>query len=651
MGGTPSLPPYPGATPPSSPSAPTLPVLHNPGLAPLVQIDRIGLPALPATAFLSLPTLTRVTLTQALITAVVPAIFVLATTDGEGTAGAGLPGAPGVPNGTDAGTSSPGGSGSSNGGGAVRYGGRATGPSPLPLLAEDAAYPVPAPPVQENLPAEIDVQPAERQTNVVCDPVDRPGVLAFANLMATTYDRAYYSTFRSCIDLKSEHYDGRALDWALNAFDPGDRRIGDSVALWLTDNDGEMAKRFGIQSIIWNAHVWSPETGVWQGYSGQSAHTDHMHVSFTWDGAQMRTSWWTGVAVSTPDLGPCHIVQDTYAAIPAAPRYQACDAEALWATYTGYDRVRPGNTGAGVGLLQPLLDVPQTGVLDEPTRAALIAWQAGQGVPQTGVLDQLTYAAALGYELPALPESALAVAIPDYATTRYTPYLRTTLREGDTGEGVKVLQKAIGAKVDGVYGKQTQSKLDRFVSKRPVLAGTTHATPLLWTYLERRGAPTLIFRYQSLERGAESNSIGAVRVLQDHLGVETDGKFGPITEQAVKDEQSAAGLEPTGIVDGPTWAAIDKGRGLTRFHAELEAKAKAEKSVEAAATVVSRTAGEDDGKTESTQAGPTDAKGTGKKSGDQAADDRAPGAAADADADARPAASTSVVQRGDRAQR
>ena len=33
-------------------------------------------------------------------------------------------------------------------------------------------------------------------------------------------------------------------------------------------------------------------------------HTDHIHFSFSWDGAYARTSWWTGKALTTVSPGP-----------------------------------------------------------------------------------------------------------------------------------------------------------------------------------------------------------------------------------------------------------------------------------------------------------------------------------------------------------
>lgn len=396
---------------------------------------------------------------------------------------------------------------------------------------------------------------------MVCDPFDKPGLEAFGNLVGVHFGRPGYTTSRSCIDLKSEHYDGRAIDWQLNAHDPHDRRIGDAVAQWLTDNDGEMARRFGIQSIIWNQRVWHAyNDGGWRRYVGQSPHTDHIHFSFTWDGAMMRTSWWTGVAVEEPDLGPCRGVSGSYAPIPVAPRLEPCSPTMVSVTHTGYADVRPGGQGAGVSLLQEAMGLPETGTLDPATREALLVWQAEQGIPGTGVADQLSYAAALGHELPGLPEHALAVPLPDHLVTPFTPHKRTVLTEGDQGEAVLLLQDALGIEADGDFGPRTKEALEQFTAEHPLLTDGATTTALTWHLLEQAAYPTLPYRHLELQVGDEGF---AVKVLQEQLDLEADGKFGPLTEEAVREVQLDAGLEPTGVVDGPTWAAADRGKGVS----------------------------------------------------------------------------------------
>lgn len=47
-----------------------------------------------------------------------------------------------------------------------------------------------------------------------------------------------------------------------------------------------------------------------------------------------------------------------------------------------------------------------------------------------------------------------------------------------------------------------------------------------------------------------------VRQLQEHLGIEVDGYYGPLTEAAVRLRQKVLGLHPDGIVGPVTWDAL-----------------------------------------------------------------------------------------------
>ena len=495
------------------------------------------------------------------------------------------------------------------------FGGQATF---VPVPADPSV--VPEPPVNKHLPEQVDEKgPFEQQ--ISCDPADRPGVTAFALLVSDHYDRPTFFGARPCIDYASFHHDGRALDWPLNVGDPADRQIADSVIVWLTDNGGEMANRFGIEYLIWNGLIWSQDRG-WQYYTG-NPHTDHIHFSFTWDGAEMRTSWWTGVAVTEPDLGPCDVNPWHYAPLHTVPRVGPCEVDTTpVAPETGLARVRPGETGAGVSMLQEVLGLPTTGLLDEKTRTALIEWQREHEVPVTGVADDFTYAVALGWDIATLPEAALGVARAAWQTTEFTPYLRTTLAEGDEGKAVKVLQTAIGAEPDGSFGPKTAAALAEWEKTVPVLAeqadrrgdGPAVVTPLTWLLLERAVHPTIAVRDVELQIGdldmaadpdgtlaAEAAAAGrtdspyaggAVTLLQGLLGVDDDGTFGPKTEAAVKDLQDGAEIEPTGVVDGPTWVALEKealeegrvpeGPGAAVAHERERVKeAKAKKAAEA----------------------------------------------------------------------
>ncbi len=464
--------------------------------------------------------------------------------------------------------------------------GHAAGPTTFSPLPADEAFPVPAPPVNEVLPVEVDeLGPYVRQ--ISCDPQDRPGITAFAMLIGDHYDRPAYSGSRPCVAYNSFHHDGRALDWALNAYDPMDRRLGDAVALWLTENDGEMAARFGIENLIWNRQVWDRWNG-WQVYAGHP-HDDHIHFAFTWDGAQMNTSWWTGVAVTSPDLGPCEIAGQ-YSALHVFPRRQACPSTDFLPPLTGLPEVQPGGADTGLATLQEKLGVPVTGVLDTTTRNALVQWQLEHDVPATGVPDDLTQAGLQGWTLPDLALGLQELLPQEWQKTEYTPYLRTTLTEGDTGPAVVLLQEALGAEPDGDFGPLTAEALREWEDSVPVLQiqaerrgeGPAVVTPLTWTLLERAVHPTIDVRELELREGdvdqvadpegaratqaprsgedgapVPTYAGGAVTFLQTLLGIEADGDFGPKTAEAVREVQEAAELEPTGVVDGPTWRAIE----------------------------------------------------------------------------------------------
>lgn len=472
------------------------------------------------------------------------------------------------------------------GGAGYSHSGSPAGVATFAPLPQDPAYPVPAPPENDDLPVEVDADTAY-QNQLSCDPEDRPGVTAFALLLTDHYGREGWSGARPCIDYMSQHHDGRALDWTLNAFDPHERRIGDAAVAWLTENDGEMMRRFGIEYIIWNGLVFMKDDNEWRHYVGPSPHTDHVHLSFTWDGAMMRTSWWTGVAVTQPDLGPCDTVALEYAALHTFPRFEECLEPAVAPPQTDFGRVRPGEAGAGVSMLQTVLGIEATGVLDQQTRRALVEWQAEHELPATGVADALTYAAAQGWDLEDVPESARAITPEDWQVSRLTPYKRLTLTEGATGEAVVALQEALGAEPDGDFGPRTAEALVEWEQTIPVLAEQAErrgdepavVTPLTWVYLERALHPTMPLRDVELAEGSRDigadpdgelaaraaiegsedtpYSGGAVAALQELLGVEADGSFGPLTAEAVRAVQEDADLEPTGEVDGPTWVAVE----------------------------------------------------------------------------------------------
>jgi hypothetical protein len=146
-----------------------------------------------------------------------------------------------------------------------------------------------------------------------CKPKPKPGVLAFQDLLQTTYpDSTWFGISRACdIGGTSEHKEGRALDWSRNVSDPAERRSVRELLDWLFaedefGNQNAMARRLGIMYIVWNRRIWSTWNQGWDVYCVQkrktckdpdgsyalNPHIDHVHFSFGWDGAKKLTSFW-----------------------------------------------------------------------------------------------------------------------------------------------------------------------------------------------------------------------------------------------------------------------------------------------------------------------------------------------------------------------
>jgi hypothetical protein len=109
----------------------------------------------------------------------------------------------------------------------------------------------------------------------------------------------------------SLHAEGRALDWHLDVHSRADRKEAERlIDLFLApDRLGNMhalARRMGIQELIWNCHGWFSGDGGMQPYSvcydkrgkrlehvdETQAHMNHIHIGINWAGAHMKTSFW-----------------------------------------------------------------------------------------------------------------------------------------------------------------------------------------------------------------------------------------------------------------------------------------------------------------------------------------------------------------------
>jgi hypothetical protein len=180
----------------------------------------------------------------------------------------------------------------------------------------------------------------------------------------------------------------------LNVNNTTQKAIADSVTAWLTANDGAMARRFGINYIIWNRKIWGVYSSSkgWVAYTGSVPHTDHVHFSFSWDGAMKRTSWWTGKATTVADLGPCRVYSGQFAPLYKAVRTAACPNSLRAAPVSPYAVAVYGQTSAQIKVAQRLLGVIADGAFGSTTFNALASYQARMGIPVTGALDKASWA-------------------------------------------------------------------------------------------------------------------------------------------------------------------------------------------------------------------------------------------------------------------
>lgn len=141
-----------------------------------------------------------------------------------------------------------------------------------------------------------------------CTRDEQPGVEAVRDLVLAAYPGTRDGGIVRACDRggPSEHKEGRAWDWMVDAHDPEEAAQAGQLLSWLlaTDEDGNeqaMARRLGVMYVIWDGRIWSQERADegWRDYGGASPHTDHVHLSFTRRGAAMETTYW-----DAPDAHP-----------------------------------------------------------------------------------------------------------------------------------------------------------------------------------------------------------------------------------------------------------------------------------------------------------------------------------------------------------
>lgn len=177
---------------------------------------------------------------------------------------------------------------------------------------------VPLAPVSGN-PAHalVDLEPDEQtyEPATRCLRLRRPGVERLVRWLDRNAAGVSWGTYRCETwgrGSASLHAEGRAVDWHLDSRDPAQRAAGKKLIrlLLAPDTAGApqaLARRMGIQELIWDCSYWGAGSEEFRPYApchgkdGRTrrrrvdptvGHLDHIHIGLTKAGAMGRTSFW-----------------------------------------------------------------------------------------------------------------------------------------------------------------------------------------------------------------------------------------------------------------------------------------------------------------------------------------------------------------------
>lgn len=145
----------------------------------------------------------------------------------------------------------------------------------------------------------------------VCSPRAKPGTVRLLRWTVRSFGGRAGGISRPCSSgARSEHKEGRAFDWTIDARRARDRVRARRFLAAITKADpasGEPAvlgRRLGIMYVIWHDRIYS----AWDGFRPRPylnsgcrtvrscsltlRHIDHLHVSLSWEAARRELRWY-----------------------------------------------------------------------------------------------------------------------------------------------------------------------------------------------------------------------------------------------------------------------------------------------------------------------------------------------------------------------
>lgn len=254
----------------------------------------------------------------------------------------------------------------------------------------------------------------------------------------------------------SLHGEGRAADFGI-------RPHGAAYGTALANAIVSMSKELQVQCVIWNRKIWSssyPRSG-WRNYNGVASHVDHLHVEFTWAGANRGRSQAAKLWAKT--LGGIK-PEDIKIGGGGGTTYKTVSGST--------PLVRLYHKGEPVKRIQKAVGVKADGFYGPSTVTKVKAYQRKHKLSADGIVGDKTWAKInSGAKAPSEPKGD------PYPLPKghfyYTEDSRSTVHSGYWAKdrpAIRKIQKKVGTGVDGGYGAKTKAAVIRWQKKNSVKA-------------------------------------------------------------------------------------------------------------------------------------------------------------------------------------